>query len=712
MRLKTLFFYIQIPILLVYSLIIGFSLNLTILKVFFGVVCILFLPGLNLIKTIKPKTSFFLKIGYSTILSLTIENIIMFLAYLIFYDQTTTLENPSFFFKEKLLIFSILIFTCFLIIFQLLKNKNLKKDLAKVDEIDKNVSINTNKNAYNYKIIIIFSFYLFSLLILILSCINSYNEIVYYNYREPFTFFVRVPIEFYFFLLSCLVSLSYLIVYSKKPILILVSLSLFLYVLWLLPYFQIGFFFNDDSRILFKFINDYFKHGIRASPEGSFLIYNVNEQRFTIFGYSTSFFTGILLVLSTGLPTHLVLWYIYPLIFIPFPFFFYSIFENFQKHDNSNKLILILLTFFTLMSPQIVKNAHSATAGVIATYTYFILIIEFYLWLKVDDLKFKNHHFFLTIFLYIFLCLTHTEEPIYFIIIFVIFALISISIKLNSLEHPNYSFFPLKSYLFKINFIFFILILIFYLIKEFFQYLKYLYVIPGFQDDQNLIYVFYENTKINFKNIYNGGFSISIFIILVIIIGYFLFFSLLYVYFTRCIEFNKSLQKFLLNLYFEHIKLNFSKIFSQKYVFLPFFILFSVVLILFNYFFFPYFQIQGIYLIIDLYGSTFIIIFNSFLFLKGIMYNEEEMEKKIFFLIAIFSSSSLIIMLLYTGNIGFSFHILNSKFPTYFIFFNLILIQNGYFKNFKKKKKIHLFLLILLFLFLGVFYSLRKLKYG
>ena len=55
MRLNRLLFYIQIVIILLYSLIIIFNLNFPIFKLILGVFCILFLPGFNLINLIRPK---------------------------------------------------------------------------------------------------------------------------------------------------------------------------------------------------------------------------------------------------------------------------------------------------------------------------------------------------------------------------------------------------------------------------------------------------------------------------------------------------------------------------------------------------------------------------------------------------------------------------------------------------------------------------------
>ena len=59
-------------------------------------------------------------------------------------------------------------------------------------------------------------------------------------------------------------------------------------------------------------------------------------------------------------------------------------------------------------------------------------------------------------------------------------------------------------------------------------------------------------------------------------------------------------------------------------------------------------------------------------------------------------------------NLYLTFHLLNARFIPIFIYFNLIIIQNTYFRDLMNKPKILLFLMIILILSLGTFYSLNK----
>lgn len=135
-------------------------------------------------------------------------------------------------------------------------------------------------------------------------------------------------------------------------------------------------------------------------------------------------------------------------------------------------------------------------------------------------------------------------------------------------------------------------------------------------------------------------------------------------------------------------------------------------MIIFDIFYFPFLQEEGLLILFEIVLSFSYIIFNIFLFIKGIIFYKIQNKKENYFLLSIIACSSLILILTLIGNLYFAFSILNVKYITYFIFFNLIIIQNYYFKDFIKKKTLYLMILIILTLFLGVIYSLKELRFG
>ena len=137
--------------------------------------------------------------------------------------------------------------------------------------------------------------------------------------------------------ISCLI---YIIFLTKNRFLILISISLFIYCIWIIPYLQIGNYFSNDPIMLSKIYNNYLIYGIRTRSNNPFI---VKTSTFTNYMYSTSLFTSIILVSETGVDINTVLWYIYPLIFIFIPFLFYSYFQKYSKEDNENNLIYNLI---------------------------------------------------------------------------------------------------------------------------------------------------------------------------------------------------------------------------------------------------------------------------------------------------------------------------------------------------------------------------------
>lgn len=331
MKIDKFFLIIEIILISLYMYTIIFSILILPLNIILGILCILFLPGYNLLNLIKPNFSIIQKTGYMTIISLGLENIIMFFSYIFLYDIVTTPENPAFYFNNILLITSIQIINIVLIIINQIKRLKVKE----ISATSQDDSLTIKKGLKIEKDILLnfiaFIGFCFSLTFLGIS-VFKYEKATYrFLYSYDFTFFYNLPYTFYIFLITTIISLTYIIIYSKNRYLILISLSMFLYCLWILPYLQFGDYFNDDSHALFYFIRDYQIYGIRAYNDSCFLIYNATKKTITDFGYSTSLFTGIILMYATTESIDVVLWYIYPIIFITIPFFFYSIFERFLE---------------------------------------------------------------------------------------------------------------------------------------------------------------------------------------------------------------------------------------------------------------------------------------------------------------------------------------------------------------------------------------------
>ena len=103
----------------------------------------------------------------------------------------------------------------------------------------------------------------------------------------------------------------YIIFFTENKYLILLSISVFLYTLWILPYLQIKNFFGWDSKLLYDLYQSYLNFGLKAENNYSLTqnIYNVMVPH----RYSTNIFTTILLVNATQINVSFVLWFIFPL---------------------------------------------------------------------------------------------------------------------------------------------------------------------------------------------------------------------------------------------------------------------------------------------------------------------------------------------------------------------------------------------------------------
>lgn len=721
-----IFIIIEILLIITYLSMILCSINISIINIILGVICVLFLPGYNLLNVIKPRFNLIEKLGYMTILSLAIANILMFFSYIFLYDIITTPEKPDFFFNDILLLSVIQLLS---IIFILIKEVKKIKNNRPKNHFQTNIAINevssenNNKKFYyingkflrireKARTLFFFISFLVSVIFLCVSTFSSYDpsipstEIYYLYLGSEYLFFYKVPFLFYIFLFFSILFLICIVFFTKNHFLILFSISLFMYCLWILPYFQIGYFFNKDAYKLSLICKSYEIYGLRADKDNSFLVYLEYKNMFSPFRYPTSIFTGLILTWATGVPLDVTLWYLYPLIFAFIPFFCFSAFQKFKIKEKQENLSLILLTIIAILSPQFLKYTHSATTGVLGTYIYLILVMEFFELINEKDKRFKGRYFLLISLLFFFLCLTHLEECIYFIILILFYSGYFIFFELKDCEiNRAVKILHLKKTLILVIFVLLAFSFIFCLTQEFFGYIdQYFYSInpySGENVEEYLLYKLYKSTKIEFLNFSRLGFDISLFFYITLILGAIILFVVYYIFLFKYFDFTFKVYVIIL----KYFKIIFNFLANKLLLILAILIMYFII----------YPVLQGtelFYVIIEILGANFIFIFNMFLFCKGFRYYQAENHKQNYFLLTIIASSSLMIGLFLLGNIYHSYYLLNARFFSYFIFFNLIILQNNYFRYFINKKKIFLIILIFCLLSLGIFYSLSKLTFG
>ncbi|MHA1492120.1 MAG: hypothetical protein ACTSRI_21025, partial [Promethearchaeota archaeon] len=96
MNIQRDFYILEIFLIFFYVLLTLFSIVLQPINLILGIICVLFLPGYNLLNLIKPHFKLIEKLGYALILSLALENILMFSMYLSVYNLVTYVKQPSF----------------------------------------------------------------------------------------------------------------------------------------------------------------------------------------------------------------------------------------------------------------------------------------------------------------------------------------------------------------------------------------------------------------------------------------------------------------------------------------------------------------------------------------------------------------------------------------------------------------------------------------
>lgn len=772
-KLKS-FLILQIFIIFLYLYLFLNSVLIFPLNLLLGIICVLFLPGYNFLSLMFSQYNRIKKLGYMTIISLAIENIFMIGCYCFFYSRVTTLLKPGFVFNPSYLILSFQIINLILIIAnefkEIIKNKDKRKyriptykptcylcnyynrstklcsihgytrrlnsewckkwklmESTKMSN-DKSSLRNNKKKNYNKKLIFIFLIFILSLILMIISTIPDSRPFVMFPaihqyYRQNFSFFRNVQPIFYLFLTLAILSFVFIIFTSKNKYLILISISLFFYFLWIITYIQINNYFGEDSYKLMLAYNYYLKRGLRAEVRNQ----NSIHSQYLVIRYSTSLFTAIILTSATGVNIDFALWYLYPLIFFFSPFFFYSVFQDFSSNKEKYRLNIVILTLFSLLTTQFLKCAHSATTMVIGIYIFLILIKEFFDLTNGKKLLFILKKCFFIIFLYLFLCLTHFEECIYFLIIIFVFGFYSTYFKIKETQFrirknnkiSNFKDFSLKnikiSFLI-INLLLMILIFILYLTLEFYGSIYRFFSEVTKEKEEityiDIIYHFYKGGRVYRLPFFKDTFIISYFIIRVIILGISIWTLFSYIFLFKLKNFIQRIGKktdTLLSSFFKILRKALSPKIIQFIIF-PLIILLSFLIILyinFNYLEFLEYE-GGFFLIVELILNYSLIIFHVFLFIKGFIKNEGDKYTKNYFFICLFTSFSMMIVSIIVGANYIAYHLLNSKIIPLFMILNLILIQNTYFKEFMEKKRKYIILLVIILLYLGVFVSLRK----
>ena len=455
-------------------------------------------------------------------------------------------------------------------------------------------------------------------------------------------------------------------------------------------------------------MKDYQYFGIKPYEEFSFSLFYSFIDKYKSQRYVTSLFTSFLLIFATGMSVDFLLWYVFPLSYIFISFFIYGTFQNFKGKKDSNNLNLIILTVLAVLTPQFVKLAHSASTGVIGTFIFFILTVEVYDCFTKRNFDLNTKDFFIIIFLFLFLSVTHTEECIYFIVSISLFGIYSLFSHLKNEKGDFDNQIRFKKTIRKFGILICILLLIFYITQEFFgwifSYMNFLF--PG-----SILNDIYENTKVVAIPSLNGTFTINYFVLILIVSGTITIFYLIYFIFTHYFDLILNIYKYFINIFKKLFRITKRLISRKIFPFLMFSFIYLIIFLL-NLIYFQN-QVQNIsFLILDIILSFTLLMFHIFVFFKGVLYYKIGGNKQNYFIFFLIPPTLLILLLFLVGNFEESFYILNARFVSFFVFFNLIIIQNSYFKDLELKNRKFLSLFIVLSFLLATYYSLRLLRFG
>lgn len=677
---------------------------------------ILIIPGYNLINILMPDLSRFLKIGLVSIFSLGLEIIVMLLYYIIGFSLN---YGSPFYFDLGFLIFIFTIISCILIIINFYKSFYSNRSSKIIDKENKVFLEKIRENNWNLLL-----FFLI-ILDLILLCTNVYlNRVsftpaeIYTNYSNNWAFFYNVDIFFYLFYSSTIILIVIFAVKSENKLMFLFLICIFLYVQLIIPYLQIGGLFNHDSTYLLNSIEFSEINGLTPiEGYGLTVIIDPIDNESWWLRYATSSFLGILLYNLTGIDLELSLIFLFPLIFCLFPFFIYGVLEYFSKNGKENDLSIKIITFFSIFNHFFLKLGHTASTTVIGFFIFFVLLFLLYIIYKEQTLSFKKIS--VMIFLYLFLCVTHIEEALYFILIFIAveFYYVFIRPNLNQASGIKDSD-SNQSFIKKYCFLFCLLVLIFYLSQEFLGYF-YRYVIlfksiPGF----NIVYDVYISTKIiPFPFIIISYTTISYLLLSVILVMPVLLYFLFLLLDKRKVRLFGFVNKIELKFYqFQNIlqRKKIKKIFQGFLIILPAFSIILLHIIIESYLSLDstLFEFQDFWIILEVFLVYNYFIIQVFILCKNFLYYRLNRQYEQFLIVSIFCmSASFGFFALVTTRFDYSIYDLQKT--LYMIFFlNNFLIKENYFKDIHKNKYIFYALLISTMILGGLNISFRKLRYG
>lgn len=737
MNIKRFYLVIELSLIVIYFFITLFSIVLQPINIILGFFIIFILPGYNLLNILKPCYNFIEKIGYVIILSLAVESILMLFSYIILYNFGTypDITSRGFIFNSTLLITSIIFINFILIIINEFKNFKIKIKNNKNQKRDYSINLDRIKFNLNLKKSLVIVTFALSLILLCISTLYSEVPNNDYltnrsDYRSNFTFFYRVPVIFYAFLIISILCFAYIIFFVKNDYIILISISMLIYCLWILPYLQIGNYFGHDTHLLSMDYEIYLNHGIMTFRGFNLVIYNFDSLR-----YSTGLFVTILLISATNVNLDFALWYLYPMLYIFIPCLFYSVFKKFLNKSKNGDYTLIIMVIFVIFTPQFIKFGHATGTGVLGTLIYFILVIEFFNLMQKNEFNIYNS--FLIILLYFFLTLTHTEECIYFLVLMILYYIYYLFVKLkkiekNSIFSPDFLKSPskveslylhqiiiqelaqekIKNIHKKFSALLCILILIFYIANEFIGWVNtYFLMLFGNFPFLTIFYDSFIQTKVVIPFFLRGEISFSILILASIFFGVFLFNFIIYLIFFK--KFN-----FILKIYntgINFIKKSYyyiTKLISKKIFQVFFFIISFSIIIFIDFIILVPLEETILLTIIALILSYSIMLIYIFFFFKSIKYFKLNNNRQNFFLISLFSSLAMVFILVITGSLWLAVYVIHGKYLSHFVFFSLIIIQNTYIQKLREKKNNFLICMVILVIILGIFYGLRTLAFG
>ncbi len=714
MERKFLSLIIQIFCIFGYLIVFFSNFNILFLKIFLGIIFLLFIPGFNFINILFPEFSIKIKLGLCSIFSLGLEILIM----IIYYILGVSLPNSiPFFFNINILVIIFSILSVLLILINFFRSSNHRKISTKTNQNIKRIYFKLKNNKFYFILT------LFFIIDLILLCFNVYlNRVsltrgqVQVQYSENFTFFYYCDFYFYIFYSIAIILLIFFAVKFQNKFLFISLVCLFLYSQLIIPYLQIGDLFNHDAIFLEESILSYNNYGL-TPMENYGIIINFGDSLWGL-RYVTSTFFGILLINFTGTDIFFSLGFLYSISIFLTPFLIYGLFEYLSSKSDKKENSIKILTLFAIFNPIFLKMAHTPTTNVIGFNIFLILIFLLYIVFKTQFLSGK--YILVIIFLYLILSFTHIEEAIYYLLIFLVVEIVYIISRKKELHNPNLLLNNMNSNSFikRYSILFGILGLLFYVSQEFLGYFStYISFFNNFPLFNTIFTLYSESKIISFPFIFEKFINLSLFVLIICfsipILMYILFF-LINFYKSKLANikvivenfFNK-LQKFLTK---RKISFSFQLILIISLILAPIFL--NLLIGVYGEEVDKILEFDGILIILEVIILYNYFIIQIFIFIKNLLFYKQNKVYELFF---------LIILICLTGSIGiFTLSSIRMAFIVYelqkliflLIFFNVFLMKENYFVDLRKKKFKYFFMLIFIMIIGGLNISFRKLKFG